>query len=160
MAKIIIASGPVIVEDNKVLLNKHGDTSFWNGVQELVINMLNVISLLFFNQNYDTCEAVLDIFDLAFAMVKISTSIIDGLVANPLGKVYALFTIANALLDLNGILDRLANFASNNVVLKGLSGLAELIQSILPTDEKKIPYWIMLSDACQLFIGEIYIVQL
>lgn len=27
--KIIIASGPVIVEDNKVLLNKHGDTSFW-----------------------------------------------------------------------------------------------------------------------------------
>lgn len=29
MAKIIIASGPVIVEDNKVLLNKHGDTDFW-----------------------------------------------------------------------------------------------------------------------------------
>lgn len=27
--KIIIASGPVIVEDNKVLLNKHGDTTFW-----------------------------------------------------------------------------------------------------------------------------------
>ena len=29
MAKIIIASGPVIVEDNKVLLNQHGDTNFW-----------------------------------------------------------------------------------------------------------------------------------
>jgi 8-oxo-dGTP pyrophosphatase MutT (NUDIX family) len=29
MKKIIIASGPVFVEDNKVLLNKHGDTSFW-----------------------------------------------------------------------------------------------------------------------------------
>ncbi|OGI16468.1 MAG: hypothetical protein A2Z52_00780 [Candidatus Moranbacteria bacterium RBG_19FT_COMBO_42_6] len=29
MAKIIIASGPVIVENNKVLLNQHGDTSFW-----------------------------------------------------------------------------------------------------------------------------------
>ena len=29
MPKIIIASGPVIVEDNKVLLNKHGDTAFW-----------------------------------------------------------------------------------------------------------------------------------
>ena len=29
MQKIIIASGPVIVEDNKVLLNKHGDTAFW-----------------------------------------------------------------------------------------------------------------------------------
>ncbi|MEI7620302.1 MAG: NUDIX domain-containing protein [Candidatus Falkowbacteria bacterium] len=29
MDKIIIASGPVIVEDNKVLLNQHGDTSFW-----------------------------------------------------------------------------------------------------------------------------------
>lgn len=29
MSKIIIASGPVIVEDGKVLLNKHGDDSFW-----------------------------------------------------------------------------------------------------------------------------------
>ncbi|OIO07211.1 hypothetical protein COX68_00730 [Candidatus Falkowbacteria bacterium CG_4_10_14_0_2_um_filter_41_15] len=29
MPKIIIASGPVIVEDNKVLLNQHGDTDFW-----------------------------------------------------------------------------------------------------------------------------------
>lgn len=29
MPKIIIASGPVIVENNKVLLNKHGDTPFW-----------------------------------------------------------------------------------------------------------------------------------
>jgi 8-oxo-dGTP pyrophosphatase MutT (NUDIX family) len=27
--KIIIASGPVIIEDNKVLLNQHGDTDFW-----------------------------------------------------------------------------------------------------------------------------------
>lgn len=29
MEKVIIASGPVIVEDNKVLLNQHGDTEFW-----------------------------------------------------------------------------------------------------------------------------------
>jgi len=29
MSKIIIASGPVIVEDNKVMLNQHGDTTFW-----------------------------------------------------------------------------------------------------------------------------------
>lgn len=29
MTKIIIASGPVIVEDGKVLLNQHGDTDFW-----------------------------------------------------------------------------------------------------------------------------------
>ena len=29
MNKIIIASGPVIVENNKVLLNQHGDTTFW-----------------------------------------------------------------------------------------------------------------------------------
>lgn len=29
MPKIIIASGPVIVEDGKVLVNKHGDTNFW-----------------------------------------------------------------------------------------------------------------------------------
>jgi len=29
MPKIIVASGPVIVENNKVLLNQHGDTTFW-----------------------------------------------------------------------------------------------------------------------------------
>ncbi|MDD3498326.1 MAG: NUDIX hydrolase [Candidatus Moranbacteria bacterium] len=29
MPKIIIASGPVIVEDGKVLLSQHGDTEFW-----------------------------------------------------------------------------------------------------------------------------------
>lgn len=29
MQKIIIASGPVIVENEKVLLNQHGDTDFW-----------------------------------------------------------------------------------------------------------------------------------
>ncbi len=29
MPKIIIASGPVIVEEGKVLVNKHGDTAFW-----------------------------------------------------------------------------------------------------------------------------------
>ena len=29
MNKIIIASGPVIVEDDKVLVTKHGDTPFW-----------------------------------------------------------------------------------------------------------------------------------
>lgn len=27
--KIIIASGPVLVENDKVLLNQHGDTRFW-----------------------------------------------------------------------------------------------------------------------------------
>ena len=27
--EIIIASGPVIIEDDKVLVNKHGDTDFW-----------------------------------------------------------------------------------------------------------------------------------
>mgnify|MGYP001220246178 CR=1 FL=1 len=29
MDRIIIVSGPVIVENNKVLLNNHGDTDFW-----------------------------------------------------------------------------------------------------------------------------------
>jgi ADP-ribose pyrophosphatase YjhB (NUDIX family) len=29
MEKIIIASGPVIVENDKVLLDQHGDTDFW-----------------------------------------------------------------------------------------------------------------------------------
>lgn len=29
MPKIIIAAGPVVVENNKVLLNKHGDDNFW-----------------------------------------------------------------------------------------------------------------------------------
>ncbi|NTW27007.1 MAG: NUDIX hydrolase [Candidatus Moranbacteria bacterium] len=27
--KVIIASGPVIIENNKVLLDQHGDTTFW-----------------------------------------------------------------------------------------------------------------------------------
>ncbi|MCK5475566.1 MAG: NUDIX hydrolase [Candidatus Pacebacteria bacterium] len=29
MKKVIIASGPVIIENGKVLLNKHGNTPFW-----------------------------------------------------------------------------------------------------------------------------------
>ncbi len=29
MPKIIVASGPVIVDNGKVLVNKHGDTNFW-----------------------------------------------------------------------------------------------------------------------------------
>lgn len=29
MPKIIIAAGPVIVENNQVLLNQHGDDNFW-----------------------------------------------------------------------------------------------------------------------------------
>jgi len=29
MSQTIIAAGPVIIEDNKVLLNKHGDDNFW-----------------------------------------------------------------------------------------------------------------------------------
>ena len=29
MSRIIIASGPVIVENGQVLVNKHGDTAFW-----------------------------------------------------------------------------------------------------------------------------------
>jgi len=29
MQKIIVVSGPVIVEEGKVLLNQHGDTDFW-----------------------------------------------------------------------------------------------------------------------------------
>lgn len=29
MSNIIIASGPVIIENGKVLLNKHGDDNFW-----------------------------------------------------------------------------------------------------------------------------------
>lgn len=29
MSKIIIAAGPVIVENGKVLLNKHGEDNFW-----------------------------------------------------------------------------------------------------------------------------------
>ena len=45
MLKIIIASGPVIVEDNKVLLNKHGDDDFWKfcggRVEEDEINLKN-----------------------------------------------------------------------------------------------------------------------
>ena len=45
MLKIIIASGPVIVENNKVLLNKHGDDVFWKfcggRVEEDEVNLKN-----------------------------------------------------------------------------------------------------------------------
>lgn len=45
MGKIIIASGPVIVENNKVLLNKHGDTAFWKfcggRVENYEINLID-----------------------------------------------------------------------------------------------------------------------
>jgi 8-oxo-dGTP pyrophosphatase MutT (NUDIX family) len=44
MPKIIIASGPVIVEDGKVLLNKHGDDKFWKfcggRVEDYELNLL------------------------------------------------------------------------------------------------------------------------
>lgn len=43
MAKVIIASGPVIVENNKVLLNKHGDTTFYKfcggGVEDFTLDL-------------------------------------------------------------------------------------------------------------------------
>jgi ADP-ribose pyrophosphatase YjhB (NUDIX family) len=46
MKKIIIASGPVIVENNKVLLNKHGDDEFWKfcggRVEENEVNLMEV----------------------------------------------------------------------------------------------------------------------
>jgi len=45
MTKIIIASGPVIVENNKVLLNKHGEDNFWKfcggRVEEKEFNLKN-----------------------------------------------------------------------------------------------------------------------
>lgn len=44
MNKIIIASGPVIVEEGKVLLNQHGDTAFWKfcggSVEDYEINLI------------------------------------------------------------------------------------------------------------------------
>lgn len=46
MEKIIIASGPVIVENNKVLLNQHGDTNFWKfcggRIKEENENLINI----------------------------------------------------------------------------------------------------------------------
>lgn len=43
MLKIIIASGPVIVENNKVLLNKHGEDNFWKfcggRVEDMELNL-------------------------------------------------------------------------------------------------------------------------
>ena len=43
MQKIIIASGPVIIENGKVLLNQHGDTTFWKfcggKVEDMDINL-------------------------------------------------------------------------------------------------------------------------
>ncbi len=43
MPKIIIASGPVIVEDGKVLLNQHGDTEFWKFCGGRVENFDNTL---------------------------------------------------------------------------------------------------------------------
>jgi 8-oxo-dGTP pyrophosphatase MutT (NUDIX family) len=44
MNKIIIASGPVIIENGKVLLNQHGDTTFWKfcggRVEDYEINLI------------------------------------------------------------------------------------------------------------------------
>jgi ADP-ribose pyrophosphatase YjhB (NUDIX family) len=39
MEKIIISSGPVIVEEGKVLLNRHGDDGFWKFCGGKVENM-------------------------------------------------------------------------------------------------------------------------
>jgi len=45
MSKIIIASGPVIVENNKVLLNDHGDTDFWKfcggGIKDTDLDLIS-----------------------------------------------------------------------------------------------------------------------
>lgn len=45
MPKIIIVSGPVIVENSKALLNKHGDTLFWKfcggRVEDYGINLID-----------------------------------------------------------------------------------------------------------------------
>jgi ADP-ribose pyrophosphatase YjhB (NUDIX family) len=45
MSKIIIASGPVIVENNKVLLSQHGEDNFWKfcggQIEENDINLKN-----------------------------------------------------------------------------------------------------------------------
>lgn len=45
MIKIIIASGPVIVENGKVLLNKHGEDDFWKfcggKVEDYTTNLAN-----------------------------------------------------------------------------------------------------------------------
>lgn len=46
MTNLIIASGPVIVENNKVLLNDHGDTDFWKfcggGVKDSDLDLISV----------------------------------------------------------------------------------------------------------------------
>ncbi|MDO9399542.1 MAG: NUDIX hydrolase [bacterium] len=48
MQKIIVVSGPVIIENNKVLLNKHGDTAFWKFcggmVENYEINLMENVS--------------------------------------------------------------------------------------------------------------------
>jgi len=47
MTKIIIVSGPVIVENDKVMLNQHGDDSFWKfcgeRVEDSEINLKEVL---------------------------------------------------------------------------------------------------------------------
>ena len=54
MQKIIVASGPVIVEDGKVLVSKHGDTSFWKrrAKEEVGVDLelINEIPYFFYTQ--------------------------------------------------------------------------------------------------------------
>ena len=63
-------------------------------------------------------------------MSRIIVSNSDALNSNPLGKLYGIFVILNSLFDLDGIIDRLATYTNNNVVLQGLSGLADLVKTI------------------------------
>jgi len=44
--KLIIASGPVIIENGKVLLNKHGDDKFWKFLGGKVENWILQIHLI------------------------------------------------------------------------------------------------------------------
>lgn len=93
MIRVIMASGPVIVENGKVLLNKHGDTKFWKFCGGLVgdyhqdliawaklkakeemglhIEILNIKPYIFFTRK-ETQEGIIDVILVHFLAKRVN----------------------------------------------------------------------------------------
>ena len=84
----------------------------------------------------------------------------DVLDSSNLGIAYGGLTLLSSLFDLDGALDRIANFESNAVLLQPFIAIASLIKPLIFVKEENIPYAQMLFDFGQLLVGEIYIGQL
>ncbi len=141
-----------------------GDISLLNGLQESVLGLVDLIvqifALLSPKHQSEAGQLTFDIINFAFGIVKIGVAIKHMAECTSLGQKYGFETIGSSLLDLDEALDRIANFESNAVLLQPFIALAKLIKPIIPIQEDNIPLFVMGLDCIQLFIGEIYIVQL